>query len=237
MKISKRESQRLEKRAQIIAIARQHFFEHGYDNTTMSAIAAELGGSKRTLWSYFTDKEELFEAMLLDTAQGIRAQIDFPSQEGDPAERLTRLCRSIIDRVLSPMVIGMFRLVGPLADRRPDISRMFFERGPGETQRLIGEYLREHFADILWTTDFATAGKDLVAFSSAEMHFERMWGLSTPPTNRERDAQARRGALLFLRAYARTPDQLVSRDELAALGSIIGQNGSVKPVRPHWPTP
>jgi len=217
MKISKRESQRLEKRAQIIGVARQHFFEHGYDNTTMSAIAADVGGSKRTLWSYFTDKDELFEAMLLDTAQGIRAQIDLPAGEGEPVERLTRLCRTVIDRVLSPMVIAMFRLIGPLADRRPDISRMFFDRGPGETQRLIGDYLGENFSDILWTKDFRQAGIDLVAFSSAEMHFERMWGLSTPPGNREKDVQARRGALLFLRAYAREPDQLVSREELASL--------------------
>ena len=168
MKISKRESQRLEKRAQIIGVARQHFFEHGYDNTTMSAIAADVGGSKRTLWSYFTDKDELFEAMLLDTAQGIRAQIDLPAGEGEPVERLTRLCRTVIDRVLSPMVIAMFRLIGPLADRRPDISRMFFDRGPGETQRLIGDYLGENFSDILWTKDFRQAGIDLVAFSSAQ---------------------------------------------------------------------
>jgi TetR/AcrR family transcriptional regulator, mexJK operon transcriptional repressor len=215
MKIGKRESQRLEKRAQIIAIARQHFFEHGYDNTTMSAIAAQLGGSKRTLWSYFSDKEELFAAVLLDTAQGIRAQIDFPTGEGEPLERLTVLCRSVIDRVLSPMVIAMFRLIGPLADRRPDISRMFFERGPGETQRLIGEYLRENYADILWTTDFRTAGIDLVAFCSAEMHFERMWGLSTAPTTREKDAQARRGAALFLRAYARDPNAMAPVETLA----------------------
>jgi len=217
MKIGKRETQRLEKRAQIIAIARQHFFEHGFDNTTMSAIAAQLGGSKRTLWSYFSDKEELFAAMLLDTAQGIRAQIDLPTDRDDPLDLLIRVCRSIIDRVLSPIAISMFRLVGPLADRRPDISRMFYERGPGETQRLIGEYLRANFADILWTDDFRTAGIDLVAFSSAQLHFERMWGLSTPPTNKEKDARARRGALLFLRAYARDPDAYAPRAELAAL--------------------
>src|SRR5262245_55550788 len=82
MKIGKTESQRLEKRAQIIAIARQHFFEHGYDNTTMSAIAAQLGGSKRTLWSYFSDKEELFTAMVMDTAAGIRSHLELPRYEG-----------------------------------------------------------------------------------------------------------------------------------------------------------
>jgi AcrR family transcriptional regulator len=219
MKISKRESQRLAKRAEIISVAREHFFEHGYDGTTMSAIAAQLGGSKRTLWSYFSDKEELFAAVLLDTAAGIRAQIDMPAGDGDPLDRLTRLCRSVIDRVLSPIVIAMFRLIGPLADRRPELSRMFYERGPGETQRLIGEYLRENFADVLWTTDFRTAGIDLVAFSSGEMHFERMWGLSTAPSAKARDAQARRAAILFLRAYGRDPDRLVPREELAALSA------------------
>lgn len=214
MKIGKRESQRLEKRAQIIAVARQHFFEHGFDNTTMSAIATQLGGSKRTLWSYFTDKEELFEAMLVDTAAGIRAQIDWPTGDGEPLVRVTRLCRSIIDRALSPMVIAMFRLIGPLADRRPDIGRMFFERGPGDTQRVIGEYLRDNFADILWTTDFKAAGIDLVAFSSAEFHFERILGLSESPTPQQRDDQAARAAVLFLRCYGRDPDALAPRAAL-----------------------
>jgi AcrR family transcriptional regulator len=219
MKISKRDTQRLERRAQIIAVARQHFFEHGYDAATMSAIAAQLGGSKRTLWSYFASKEELFAAVVADTAQGIRAQIELPAREGDPVESLTRLCRSIIERALSPMVVAMFRLIGPVADRRPEIGRIFFDRGPGETQRVIGEYLRDHFADILWTTDFVAAGIDLVGFSSAQLHFERMWGLTTSPTTQERDAQAARAAQLFLRAYGRDPDALVPRERFAAAGT------------------
>src|SRR6185369_13165720 len=53
MKIGKRETQRLARRAQIIAMAREHFFDHGYDGTSMSAIATALGGSKGTLWNYF----------------------------------------------------------------------------------------------------------------------------------------------------------------------------------------
>lgn len=49
------------------------------------------------------------------------------------------------------------------------------------------------------------------------MHFERMWGLTTPPTNQEKDAQARRAALLFSRAYARDPDGSAPREEMAGL--------------------
>jgi len=215
MTIGKRESQRLARRAQIISAAREHFFEHGYADTGMSAIAAKLGGSKGTLWSYFPSKEALFAAVVEDTAAAIRSQMDMPPPgDGGPVERLTRLCRSIIERALSPIVIAMFRLIGPLADRQPELSKIFFEQGPGKTQHVIGEYLRANFADLLWTDDYETAGKDLFALSGAEAHFQRMWGVGDPPTARQKDAQARHAAHLFLRAYAHDPDKLVPRDAL-----------------------
>ena len=217
MTISKRESQRLTRRAQIISAAREHFFEHGYADTGMSAIAAKLGGSKGTLWSYFPSKEALFAAVVEDTAAGIRSQVDMPPLgDGDPIERLTRLCRSVIERAISPIVISMFRLIGPLADRQPELTKIFFEQGPGKTQHMIGEYLRANFADLLWTDDYATAGKDLFALSAAEVHFARMWGVGDPPTARQKDAQARHAAHLFLRAYGKDADKLVPGDELNA---------------------
>jgi len=216
MTIGKRESQRLARRAHIIGVAREHFFEHGYDGTVMSAVAARLGGSKGTLWNYFPSKEALFEAVVEDTAAGIRGQIEMPTADGDdPVERLTRLARSIIDRALSPIAIAMFRLIGPVADRRPEVGRIFFERGPGETQRMIGEYLRENFADLLWTKDYRQAGIDMVAMAGAEFHFERMWGISKAPSGQLRDARARHAALLFLRSYARDPEAVVPRELLA----------------------
>jgi AcrR family transcriptional regulator len=217
MAISKRESQRLGRRAQIISAAREHFFEHGYADTGMSAIAAKLGGSKGTLWSYFPSKEALFTAVVEDTAAGIRGQMEMlPLGDGDPVERLTRLCRSVIERALSPMVIAMFRLIGPLADRQPELSRIFFEQGPGKTQHVIGEHLSANFADLLWTDDYETAGKDLFALSGAEVHFARMWGIGGIPTAKEKDAHASHAAVLFLRAYAKEPEKLVPGDALNA---------------------
>jgi AcrR family transcriptional regulator len=182
----------------------------------MSAVAARLGGSKGTLWNYFPSKEALFEAVVEDTAAGIRGQIEMPAaDDGDSVDRVTRLARSIIDRVLSPIAIAMFRLIGPVADRRPEVGRIFFERGPGETQRMIGDYLRDNFADLLWTRDYRQAGIDLVAMAAAEFHFERMWGISKAPSAQLRDVRARHAALLFLRCYARDPDSLVPRERLA----------------------
>ena len=52
------------KRQEIIRIAGELFEERGYDRTSMSAIAARVGGSKATLYGYFKSKEELLLAVL-----------------------------------------------------------------------------------------------------------------------------------------------------------------------------
>lgn len=209
MKIGKRESQRLAKRAQIIAIAREHFFDKGFEGASMSAIATKLGGSKRTLWSYFSSKEELFAAVVEDTAAGIRGGIDFSGFGDTPLEQLTHLARTVIDRMTAPIAVQMFRLISPMAERNPELVRIFFERGPRRTQRKIAEYLRENFGEILWTDDYLQAGDDLIGLSAANFHFESLWGLKNPPTSKQKEARARLAAMLFLRAYGRDPDALV----------------------------
>jgi AcrR family transcriptional regulator len=52
------------KRNEIIQMAAELFDALGYERTSMSAIAAGLGGSKATLYGYFESKEELLRAVL-----------------------------------------------------------------------------------------------------------------------------------------------------------------------------
>src|SRR5947209_3948119 len=55
------------KRQELLAAARDVFTREGYTGTSMDAVAAEAGASKRTVYQYFADKEELFGATMLDT--------------------------------------------------------------------------------------------------------------------------------------------------------------------------
>lgn len=207
---------RLERRANIIAVARQHFFEHGYSGTNMSAIAAKLGGSKGTLWSYFPSKEELFAAVIEDTAAGIRSNIDVSGPKDDPVELLRRLARSIIDRALSPIVLSMFRLVGAEAGRQPLIGEIFYDRGPRSTQFMIGDFIKENLAEELWTSNYVEAGKTLFALSAAAIQIEQLWGREGALSSKERDQIAHRAALLFLRAYGKDPERFGRFDDMAA---------------------
>src|SRR5579863_10433780 len=58
------------KRRAILEVAREVFLAQGYAATSMSEIAAKVGGSKGTLYNYFRSKEELFAAFMADTCQG-----------------------------------------------------------------------------------------------------------------------------------------------------------------------
>src|SRR5471030_3424689 len=58
------------KRRAILDVASEVFLAQGYAATSMSEIAARLGGSKGTLYNYFRSKEELFGAFITDTCQG-----------------------------------------------------------------------------------------------------------------------------------------------------------------------
>ena len=61
---TKRDLRRETTRSEILQIAGDMFLDVGFAGTSMSAIAARLGGSKGTLYNYFESKEELLEAFV-----------------------------------------------------------------------------------------------------------------------------------------------------------------------------
>ena len=60
--------------ARITAVARQHFFAHGFRGVTMDDLARELGMSKKTLYASFPTKTDLLRAVLLDKFR--RVEVD-----------------------------------------------------------------------------------------------------------------------------------------------------------------
>ena len=52
------------KRTRIIEVATELFIEQGYKDTSLDQIVAICGGSKQTLYRYFSNKEGLFVEVL-----------------------------------------------------------------------------------------------------------------------------------------------------------------------------
>jgi AcrR family transcriptional regulator len=87
----RRERERTRHRREILAAALVLFSEKGYADTTMAEIAAKAEFAVGTLYRFYPDKDALYRALILETAQGIAddlfAALDAP---GDEIERLER---------------------------------------------------------------------------------------------------------------------------------------------------
>lgn len=60
----------------IIDIARQLFAMHGLDNTTMNDIAVASGKGRRTLYTYFKNKEEVYFAVIESELERLTERMD-----------------------------------------------------------------------------------------------------------------------------------------------------------------
>lgn len=97
------------KMAEVLRIGRQVFVERGFRGTTMGAIAAAAGVSKRTLYLWHEDKSALFRACVIEGARL------FPlprfEQGDDLHETLRRYASSILAEASKPSALGMGRLL------------------------------------------------------------------------------------------------------------------------------
>lgn len=131
------------KRRQIVEGARAMFLAQGFDAASMSDIAKAAGVSKGTLYVYFANKEQLFEAIVREEcmfhAEGV---FDFDAADHDVGGMLTRLGVAYIEFLCRPEKASALRTVIAIADRMPEIGRVFYETGPAVGIAQLAAYLQ-----------------------------------------------------------------------------------------------
>jgi AcrR family transcriptional regulator len=170
-----------ERRETILKVAREVFFEQGYTAASMSTIAARLGGSKGTLYNYFKNKEELFEAQVRDRCGQAADRILEVSVEGEPAETLTRLGEQYLEHLYSEETVQMFRILVAEAQRSPELARVFYEVGPARGQRGLQDYLHAAQArGSLHVADCALAAEQFLSLCKGRTHLQFLLNLIPP---------------------------------------------------------
>lgn len=194
------------RRQAILDVATEIFFEHGFEQTSMSQITARVGGSKATLYSYFASKEELFIEVMHRFA---KKQLDGMFAELSPAHDLQgTLCHfgeQFITFLAEPEFIAALRVVHSEAGRS-HVGRQFYERGPAEGNRQLAEYFEQCIAlGKMRNEDVFIAAKHFCALLRAEildlLLMDACAREDLPPV---KDVVAR-AVDVFLRAYAATP--------------------------------
>jgi AcrR family transcriptional regulator len=198
----KREARKEERRLAILEVAKRSFLESGYSGTSMSAISAELGGSKGTLWSYFPSKEELFAAVLDHATVAYRQQLSsvlLPS--ADLYATIVTFCRSFIAKVTMEDGIRLHRLIAAEAGRFPEVGEIFFRRAPQPTQRMLADFfLHEMAAGHMREDDPLAAASVLASLCLGGLHQRVLWGI-VEPTPADVEKEARYAADIFAHAF------------------------------------
>lgn len=198
----------MEKRAAILAAAKRLFILHGFEGTSMDAVAADAGVSKLTVYSHFGDKDSLFrEAVRARCREMLPDEVYVVPTDGAIREALLQIARAHARLMTSPEVIGTWRAI--LSDCRegnPRMGQMLWEEGPARSQALLEQFLRE--AAAAGQLDLPDAHRGAVQFTAllkGDLQTRRLFGCVDCADSAEREALANAEAAvdMFMRAYGR----------------------------------
>lgn len=191
------------KHAAIESAALKLFLRDGYDRTSVDAIAAEAGVSKRTVYSHFGDKENLFLTAIRDTRDELRERIREIVEQtmtGDDAESALLACVRGIAQVSSrsPERAAMIRLLVVTLPYFPEFQELW-------RQRSISPLLEAGLERLAKTAplaidDFEEAAGHLSALTIGQVNNRSIMG-TIPLSDAETEAILTSGVAVFLRAY------------------------------------
>ena len=192
----------------IAAAALVLFARDGYERTSVDAIAAEAGVSKRTVYSHYGDKENLFLLVLRETYDTMRDRVgeiaDRNLADVDDVEQALTVCVREIVRTITraPERATLVRLIISEAPHFPALLDLWHNHG---IVPLIAEPLAKlAAAGRLDTDDPAQAAEHLSALTFGQVNNKSLMG-TVQLSDAEADRIIASGIAVFMRAYTCVP--------------------------------
>jgi AcrR family transcriptional regulator len=187
-------------RQRILEAATELFLAEGYGSTTIEAVAARAGISKRTFYHRFDDKSALFAAVVHEIIEQIRPPAGVPLIEGATLrDVLRRLAGMIVHAALSPQAIALHRLVMAESARFPELVRAVHADGSArEATTLIGGLLAREPRDSTLSAEKRAFAAEQFISMVVTLPQRRAMGYGTPMTAAELDVWADKTVDLFL---------------------------------------
>ena len=129
------------RRREIAAVAEHVFFESGFADTTMQAIAARAGASKETLYRHFGSKEDLFAEIVATRAQTFLEDLDEHFDTGAVGDVLRSFGLKILETMMGADAISLCRIVVAESPRNPKLGEIFMSAGPDRVRQRLTEFL------------------------------------------------------------------------------------------------
>lgn len=194
-----------DRREEILRAATEVFFDAGFARTSIDDVLAKVGGSKRTIYSYFGNKEALFAAIVTE----ISAEVMGPLGENevhhqDLETTLYEVGLHYLNVVMSPVALRLYRAIVAEGARFPDLAKIFFESGPGRASARLASVLDEMRGPWgIHIEDAERAAEQFFGMIRDDLHLKVVLGLREPPDAVESQAAVRQAAAVFSRGSTR----------------------------------
>ncbi|KMO19285.1 TetR/AcrR family transcriptional regulator [Methylobacterium platani] len=196
--------------ARIVAVATELFMAHGFDATSIDAVAQGAGVSKPTLYARYRDKRALFAAVLeeriRDWLAPLSAAAEAQAVEGatrEAAAVLDALSRTLLARVQAPGAAALNRCIVAQALHFPELARLAYEEGWLRGVRAVAHLLEVLAAQGQIAADDPEVAADLfLNLILGKASRQALYGIAVDPEAQER---RRRAAVALFLAGVRPP--------------------------------
>jgi TetR/AcrR family transcriptional repressor of mexJK operon len=196
------QTQQTKKELEVLKVASDYFLRHGYQGTSVNAIARDSGISKESIYRYFSSKKELFEAVIakeLAEYQQKLHSLDYEFGSIAIDVLLPQIAESIIAAVTTDRTLSLRRLIFHETRKTPDIGRYYYEVGPQEAYRDLEKVFAHHRSESRLPPE-----KLAQYFVGMVLHFTmlmRLCGIAKPLTAEQRQNLAAEATKDFLDAF------------------------------------
>ncbi len=192
------------KRQAILDTAYRLFRARGFDRTSVAEITTEVGGSKATIYSHFSSKEELFVECMMAASENymLETLTHLDASHADPGVALRHFGTSFLKFICSPEQLEVRRLMIAEA-ARSGTGKLFFDK-ISTLRAHVSAFLSACMASgTLRADDPDLAADHLGALLEAEILEPLLLHVrEESPDPEEISFAVRRAVAAFLRAYA-----------------------------------
>lgn len=152
----------------LLDVATEVFLEYGYERASVSEIADRAGASKRTIYSRYPTKGDLFIAVIARKTQEVQNIFAKSLTSMGPLRAILQdFGTSLLEAMARPDLRALFDVVVAASPQFPELARAFWEIGPRQSTKMLRDCLAKH-------PDFKGKHPE----DAAEMFCSMCWGLS-----------------------------------------------------------
>ncbi|MBV8882647.1 MAG: TetR/AcrR family transcriptional regulator [Chroococcidiopsidaceae cyanobacterium CP_BM_RX_35] len=184
-------SGKLPRREAILAAAKEVFMREGFQPATMDAIAVRAQTTKRTIYDNFKNKEDLFKAVVDQSAQIFLDYLGEPDRAAlDYQQQLENFAARFCELVTWQHSVSFQRVIVAETERFSEIGLLVYNSVDRGAQEILARYLTKLTErGLLNIVNAHLAATQFLDVTTASMRLSTLFGV-TPPLPDEPQAIA-----------------------------------------------